>query len=301
MVVNASEQYVWNSTSGLLTLQGGSLTVTGSGDVEGNYLVQYQVTFDQVGVGPDFAGSVVTIDAVNYSRTQLPVSFWYDDGSTHSFVYQTPLVGGTATYDWNLTAGLSTLQSALITLTGPGDVTGYYTTVQQGVIVTNTTAPSWVYQDILVIPHDCVNITVTIQNMGSSAEDVWVTLYYDIAANKTISAYPLHLEGGQNYTLVFVWNTAWVPCGNYTLTVVLTTPTSSNTFTVGNLVVRLVGDVNGDGIVNMKDIALIARAFGSTPGSPNWNPAADVNGDGIVNMKDIALVARYFGRQTTAY
>jgi Ca2+-binding EF-hand superfamily protein len=58
------------------------------------------------------------------------------------------------------------------------------------------------------------------------------------------------------------------------------------------------GDVNGDGRVDLKDIALVARAFGSTPTSPNWNPAADINGDGIVNMQDIAIVARNFGQHT---
>ncbi|MGD0160620.1 MAG: dockerin type I domain-containing protein [Candidatus Bathyarchaeia archaeon] len=299
--VNASEQYVWNSTSGLSTLQSGSLTVTASGNVDGNYMVQYQVTFDQVGVGSDFVGSVVLIDGVNYSRTQLPAPFWYDGGSTHSFAFQTPLVGGTATYDWNSTTGLSTLQSASINVAGPGNVTGFYATSLQGVVVTNTTAPSWTYQDILVIPHDCVNISVSVQNTGASAEEVWVTLFYDIAANKTVGAYPVLLESGENYTLIFVWNTAWVPCGNYTLTAVVATPTSSNTFTVGNIVVRIVGDVNSDGRVDVKDIALVARAFGSKPGSINWNPAADVNGDGVVNMKDIALIARYFGRQTKAY
>jgi hypothetical protein len=46
----------------------------------------------------------------------------------------------------------------------------------------------------------------------------------------------------------------------------------------------------------MSDIAIVARAFGSKPGSSNWNPNADINGDGIVNMKDIALVARNFGQ-----
>ena len=59
---------------------------------------------------------------------------------------------------------------------------------------------------------------------------------------------------------------------------------------------HVTGDINGDGRVDMKDIALVARAFGSTPTSPNWNPAADINGDGTVNMKDIALVARNFGQ-----
>jgi predicted deacylase len=54
-------------------------------------------------------------------------------------------------------------------------------------------------------------------------------------------------------------------------------------------------DVNQDGAVDMHDISIVARAFGSTPSSPNWNPAADVNGDGTVNMADLAMVVRHFG------
>jgi hypothetical protein len=66
-------------------------------------------------------------------------------------------------------------------------------------------------------------------------------------------------------------------------------------------IVKLPGDVNGDGIVNMKDIALVARAFGSHAGGPNWNSACDITGpiqwvpDGFVNMKDISAIAREFG------
>jgi hypothetical protein len=82
---------------------------------------------------------------------------------------------------------------------------------------------------------------------------------------------------------------------------VATIPTGSNTFIDGNITVRLKGDVNGDGKIDMKDIVLVARALGSTPGSPNWNPAADINCDGIVNMKDMAIVVRFFGQRTTAY
>jgi PKD repeat protein len=54
-------------------------------------------------------------------------------------------------------------------------------------------------------------------------------------------------------------------------------------------------DLNNDGKVNMVDIAIAAHAFGSVPGSPNWDPRADINGDGKVDMKDIAPVARAFG------
>lgn len=62
----------------------------------------------------------------------------------------------------------------------------------------------------------------------------------------------------------------------------------------------LVGDITGpnglpDGRVDMRDIAVIARCFGSAPGSSNWNPNADINDDGAVNMRDIALIARQFG------
>lgn len=55
------------------------------------------------------------------------------------------------------------------------------------------------------------------------------------------------------------------------------------------------GDLNGDGLVNILDIAIAARAFRSTPESPNWNVIADVNRDGIVNIVDVAAIASNFG------
>jgi hypothetical protein len=64
---------------------------------------------------------------------------------------------------------------------------------------------------------------------------------------------------------------------------------------------KLFGDFSGDGKIDMKDVAVVARAFGSHPGSPNWNPAADLTGpvplvpDGVVDMRDVALVSKAFG------
>ncbi len=57
----------------------------------------------------------------------------------------------------------------------------------------------------------------------------------------------------------------------------------------------LIGDINGDFKVDMKDIAFVARAFGSKPGSSNWNANADFNNDGSITMRDVALMARHFG------
>jgi hypothetical protein len=60
----------------------------------------------------------------------------------------------------------------------------------------------------------------------------------------------------------------------------------------------LPADVNRDGTVNMKDIAAVARAFGSSytqPPESKWVFLDDVVVINTVNMKAIAYVARQFG------
>jgi uncharacterized protein (DUF2141 family) len=59
---------------------------------------------------------------------------------------------------------------------------------------------------------------------------------------------------------------------------------------------EIIGDVNGDGKVDIKDLALVAQAFGSYTGHPRYNPAADVNQDGWVDIRDLAMVAKNFGQ-----
>ena len=49
-------------------------------------------------------------------------------------------------------------------------------------------------------------------------------------------------------------------------------------------------DVNGDGVINILDLAAVAARFGQTGQNP-----ADVNGDGVVNVNDIILVAGAMG------
>lgn len=50
------------------------------------------------------------------------------------------------------------------------------------------------------------------------------------------------------------------------------------------------GDVNKDGVIDVKDVALVTRAYGTA------DKAADINGDGIVDLKDVALVTRNYGK-----
>jgi len=59
----------------------------------------------------------------------------------------------------------------------------------------------------------------------------------------------------------------------------------------------LLGDLNFDRKVDMQDIYMVARHFGSYPGHPRWNPGADLNTDSKVDMKDIWTVAKNFGKK----
>ena len=58
------------------------------------------------------------------------------------------------------------------------------------------------------------------------------------------------------------------------------------------------GDVNRDYVVNIIDLAVVALAFSSTPGMPNWNPHADINGDGTVDIFDLITVAVHFNEES---
>jgi hypothetical protein len=95
------------------------------------YAIMYNVTFNQSGAGSDFAGPVATIDSTDYLVSNLPKSFWWDDGSIHTFAFQSPLVvtANTKQYVWTSTAGLSPSQSdSSFTVSTFGSITGNYKT-----------------------------------------------------------------------------------------------------------------------------------------------------------------------------
>jgi len=68
----------------------------------------------------------------------------------------------------------------------------------------------------------------------------------------------------------------------------------------------LVGDLNGDGHVNILDAVLAANYFGWNSSNPNWNAnvsstypnflpsMADLNGDGVINILDLIILAQNF-------
>lgn len=88
--------------------------------------------------------------------------------------------------------------------------------------------------------------------------------------------------------------------GNYTVTLTVTDAMSRSNATsqlvTVTMVIGLEGDLNNDGVVNIFDIVIIAVAYGSHTGDPNWDPVADIDQNGVINVFDVVVVALNFGK-----
>lgn len=60
----------------------------------------------------------------------------------------------------------------------------------------------------------------------------------------------------------------------------------------------LAGDLTKVGSVGLTDLVLLALAYGSKPGDPNWNSIADITKDGRISLNDLVLLAQNYGRNT---
>jgi hypothetical protein len=149
------------------------------------------------------------------------------------------------------------------------------------------------------------NISVTVANQGGYTETFSVTAY---ASFVVIGSENVTLQVGNSTTVTFTWNTTGFAYDNYTISAYAwPVPSENNTiliinsFTGGTLTVTIPGDINGDGSVDIYDAIALAKAYGSTPGSPNWNSNADINGDGIVDIYDAIILAANFGQSIPYY
>jgi thermitase len=164
-------------------------------------------------------------------------------------------------------------------------------------IVNVSASRTWVYKS-----HD-VDINVTVRNSGDFEENVTITVYYNITAGEAIGTQEVeNLLPNESRTITLTWNTTGVtPCRNYTITAVAIIrepdkkPTDNIMESLETVNVRILGDANGDSIVDIADIYAVAVVFGEAPNSPRWNPDLDINNDGIIDIGDIYIVARNYG------
>ena len=129
----------------------------------------------------------------------------------------------------------------------------------------------------------------------------------NIGVSRYYGSYPIY-----NITLLdnsLVHNEQWDIYADFPATFINNTITSieklkildTNVNFIGTMDVEgqpiLPGDIDDDLRIDMRDIGMVARLFGSDSSSGNWNPSADIIWDGVIDMKDIAFVTRRFGFQ----
>jgi hypothetical protein len=146
-----------------------------------------------------------------------------------------------------------------------------------------------------------VNINVTAKNKGDLTETFDVKVYY--GTNNLIGTLTyVDVDPNETRVQTIPWNTKLVqPCQYYTIwaeavPLLYETNLADNNLTDGAVKIWYMGDVNHDGTVEGKDMAIVAKAFGTSDGHPRWDPRGDLNRDGMIEGKDLALVAKNFGK-----
>lgn len=155
--------------------------------------------------------------------------------------------------------------------------------------------PTVAYQGWLVY------INITVKNVGNLTETFTVKAKYDgTLINQTTVT---NLPPDNETTVTIVWKTKNVtPCHNYTISaeaepLPFEINLANNLLTNGTVKIKIMGDIDGDGLVTMSDINILIKAFGTYPGHPRWNSEADLDQNNRISMSDIMLLIPNFGKK----
>jgi hypothetical protein len=169
------------------------------------------------------------------------------------------------------------------------------TVIRDVAIIDITPVPQKVY------PDRNVTVYVTAGNLGKMSETFNVSAYIDGTVQLgTITV--TNLAPATNVTLTFHWDTTGLPYGHWHTTSANATfvpnefNTTNNFLSGPQIKIKIWGDVNGDGTVNLADLVLLANAYGSAVGEPRYNPEADINNNGRVDLADLVTVAYYYNQ-----
>lgn len=151
-----------------------------------------------------------------------------------------------------------------------------------------------------VYPGQIINITTTALNDGNEHETFNVTVYggTHILGTQTVN----DLAPSSRVNITFSWNTRDTgPCYNITIraeasAVANEVEMTDNVYFGGTVKIKMLGDVNGDKIIDISDVIAWAETFGITRESPVWNPQTDLYMDGVIDIFDGVTIALNFGK-----
>jgi len=127
---------------------------------------------------------------------------------------------------------------------------------------------------------------------GESANATW--LWLEDGVEEVITGSPT----GITYTV----GASSIPITTSTGALAYNSNPALQSVTNGSFVAKtLVGDIDGNGIVDIFDAIALGIAFGSSTGMANYNPLADLNHDGTVDIYDAVALGIAFGSYVGTY
>jgi hypothetical protein len=224
------------------------------------YKTQYLVSFTQTG-----SGVPPTVEySINSGPTAtdtVPFDVWVDSDSTIAYTYQGIVYNGAGIRYVLINVNPTSPQ----TVNSPLTITGYYKTQYY--------------------------LTVNIYPSGLTPLPTPSSGWYDECTDVYLYAYPR--ADGNTYMFIR-WKIDSTIIFRKSTTVHMDAPKTATAYYC-KVPPDPLGDVNIDGTVNMIDIQLIAKHYGTKTGDPNFNAGCDVNFDGEINIADLVIAARHFG------
>ena len=143
-----------------------------------------------------------------------------------------------------------------------------------------------------------MSIDVIVENQGIYDDTTMISVY----ANTTlIEESPIDLGSAEIAIVPFSWNTSGFAKGSYTISAAASqvggeTDIADNTFVDGKVRVTILGDVQGDGQVDVFDLLGVGKAYGSDSTQSSWNPYCDFNNDNRVDTIDLLELSENYGQ-----
>jgi plastocyanin len=132
-------------------------------------------------------------------------------------------------------------------------------------------------QNLTVAKHDTVTWT--------NNDPVIYTLWFVYEENKSTYTLTNPILPGQSWSHTFSNPTK------------LTYYCQERLWITGRLrIVKVLGDINWDNLVDIHDLHELGKSYQSTSGQPNWNEDADIDFNNIVDQPDLSTLSNNYGK-----
>lgn len=121
---------------------------------------------------------------------------------------------------------------------------------------------------------------------------------FTITSTSTLSQSEKALQEDDTFNVTFKVPNKGAVLGNYTI---YASTLYQSQYIQKSILFKIIllGDVDFNGKVDMSDVGIVLRAYGTKKGDPKWNPDYDLNKDDKVDMSDVGIVLRNYGNYGT--